>query len=170
VLQRVARQIDFARGSSLAGMYKLLVASLIALGCSSSVVAAPRAPNASVVFEMAEKLKIQSSNFPTSRFSLRADGRWTYVVEVDGKVTKRRGGVLARGSVQKIRTALAAATWQFTLAEMRCMAEAMTFTELSANGSVVWTDEMCSGRILDANSRKRLETVMAIVNPLIAAS
>lgn len=127
-------------------------------------------PRATEVFSLDSKLKAHVDGMPTSDFSLKSDGRWSYVEEVDGKITKRASGAIAMTKVAEIKRALAGAKWTFTMAQFRCMAESITYSEVSVRGGVVWTTEVCSGKILDANSRKALDRVMTIVTPLIAST
>lgn len=148
-------------------MSNKLVLSLVALSASLAF-AAPKAPPREV-FSIDSKLKAPVAGMSTSDFTLMTNGRWSYVEIIDGKVTKRGAGTLSHADVVKIRAALAPAKWTFTLARLRCMAEALTYNEVSFAGAVVWTDQLCSGKILDADSRRRLDQVMTIVNPLIAS-
>jgi hypothetical protein len=152
-------------------MSNKLALSLIALTASLAG-AAPSAPKpiaARVLFSLDTKLKAQVAGMPISDFTLFTNGRWSYVVMADGKVTKRADGTLPRADVAKIQKALAPAQWTFTTQQLRCMAEAISYSEVSFAGKLVWTNETCSGKILDETSRKGLDQVMVIVNPLIAS-
>ncbi|HLL21842.1 MAG TPA: hypothetical protein VK427_06915 [Kofleriaceae bacterium] len=127
-------------------------------------------PEPPAVLTVDVKLKHEHPGLASSRFALAADGRWTFVEIIDGATTKRASGVVRRRAVRTIEQALSRARWRSTESEIRCFAEAMTFTEYASARGVVWQEEMCSGRKLDARSRRELAKITAIVEPLIASA
>ena len=152
-------------------MLKLLLASLLAAGCSAPAEARPvERPHvqAQVVFAIDHRLKIEIDR-PTWHFEVRTNGAWRYIELQDGKLVTKRTGRLARAELQQIAR-LTRAPWSVSRADVTCMAFAAEYTEYRVDGELVWHDEMCSGSILDANSQRRLARVMQIVQPLLTAS
>ena len=148
-------------------MLKLLFASLLTLGLSSSVATArsvqmPIKQVYAVVFAVEHKSKIGDES--RWRFQLLSNGNWSYVTK-----TTTKAGKLSRAQVEKIQR-LVRTRWNVTTHDVACLAFASEYTEYSVNGRKVWHDEMCSGTSLDRDSHKRLGQVMAIVRPLFSAS
>ena len=152
-------------------MLKLLLASLLAVGCSAPAEAHPvQRPHveAQIVFAIDHKLKIEMKR-PAWRFEVRTDGAWRYIETQNGRSVTLRRGRLARGDLQQIAR-LTRAPWNVSRAQVTCMAYAAEYTEYRVDGDLVWHDEMCSGSILDAKSQRRLARVMQIVQPLITGA
>ena len=155
-------------------MLKLLLASVLALGCASSAsdarslrpISKPVASH--VVFEVEQRLKMDA-DLNEFEFVLHANGTWRYVETRKQRIQKRGSGQLSRMQMNEIRQLLAGAKWNVTQAEVTCMAFAMTTLQYTVNGKPVWTDEMCGPQILDRASADRLAKIMAVVNPLIAS-
>jgi hypothetical protein len=146
------------------------LASLLGLtfACATSSTAArsptgPQAPHpmrapqctfdGGVLFSMTTRPNPQ---FPVDGIStsttLHGGGGWT-VVDTAGT----RSGCLDPVDLEHIRTELRRARWQVSYAVIECMAIPSTFTDYVAFGKPVFTDAMCSGGILDGNSRKILD-------------
>lgn len=149
-------------------MLKLAVASLLAIGLSSTIADARRmpVPEPALVFEVDHHNKI-ASDLPESHFELRVDGTWRYQETVGKAIRARARGTLSRAKLHRIRVLLARAPWQVTTHEMACMAFAGSNTQFAVDGRNVWTEELCSGTSLDRRSTRRLAQVMAIVTPLL---
>jgi hypothetical protein len=152
-------------------MLKLVFASLLALGFSSTIADARRIPvpmpvQPRLVFEIDHRNKVDA-DVPESHFELRADGTWSYFRTVKQAIQLQTGGKLSRAKTQRIRALLAQAPWRVTTDQITCKAFAISNTQFSVGGRQVWTEEMCSGQHLDRRSTRRLAQVMAIVDPLL---
>jgi hypothetical protein len=148
-------------------MKTLLLASIIALTASHSFA------QTSTVFAVDVKLEFDAPTVPSSHFELLSHGRWSFVETVEGKVTRRAAGTLARPQVIAIQRAIASAKWTNRIAKIegpRCMADSIEHTEFSSGGHLLFVDKLCSYNELDPTSTKRLAQIMAIVNPLIASA
>ena len=148
----------------------LLIASVFALGCSSSLAdtrPAPPVPTSDVLFEIAQQNKANVS-LPQFDFQLLDDGRWTYIETFEQAIKMRGSGKLSPEKLATVRSELARAKWTITTADMTCMAYAAQYKQYSVGGAPVWREEMCSGQSLDATSSKHLANVMAIVTPILA--
>ncbi|MBA3453057.1 MAG: hypothetical protein M4D80_09320 [Myxococcota bacterium] len=153
---------------------KLVIASVLALGFSSTMadarrdIAAMPAMKSDVLFEMEQRNKADVA-LTEFELQIKHDGTWTYFETMKQSIKKRGSGKLSPKKLAIVRRELARAKWTVTTADVTCMAFAAQFTEYAVDGVPVWRDEMCSGNILDAKSSKRLANVMAIVTPLIAS-
>jgi hypothetical protein len=155
------------------------LASLVLAACTSSTTTpAPRAPapapepiaacvagtpGTRVLFEITVTSKHPAVGEQPARFTLYTNGSWSNTYGA-----RSTNGCLDLAQVAKLEAALAPATWQVTHQQLRCMAEAMSYTTVSFKGVVVHSHEMCDGQILDGESMKALQIANEIVRPLMA--
>jgi hypothetical protein len=167
---------------------KLLFASLLALTASTTASQAQQAPTPApmpvpvrppvLVCEPGiagpqdrfEIDSVQDRAKPTTKTSLvlTSNGSWIYTATTNGRLTRVASGCIAYGQVRTIDNALSRAKWQTSVAEFRCMAIGMGYTEYKVNGKVVLHREVCDGLELDDASQQSLTTITQILDGLVA--
>jgi hypothetical protein len=96
----------------------------------------------------------------TATIRVYATGAWTASDGTRGRMTR---GCLDRSDVKAIKSALRAADWDVTHMRIACFAYDPTFTEYAVRGHVMFRDQLCSGDVLDDNTRASLETIFAVL-------
>ena len=100
------------------------------------------------------------------------DGKAIAVYESGARVTSQMGrvarGCLPADVVVKIRSQLASARWQVTFDETIWAAVPMYFVDYTVFGKGVYTEAMCNGQRLDADSEKVLADVTKLVTEATA--
>jgi len=160
--------------------HALLTLALLPLACASNAAAAPDAPSrpaahadscsaaGAVVFEIDHRVN-PGAKLATSTVKVFASGAWTRdEIDGDGKAAARRTGCIAKPELKQLETTLSGATWKVETARMHCMAFSAEFTEYQVNGKLVFTQRLCSGLSLDANSRAKLDAAIATVDGELA--
>ena len=100
----------------------------------------------------------------TSTSKVFGSGAWTHEeTDADGKALAPTSGCLAKNDVSKLETILSGATWKVTTARMHCMAVSATFTVYQVRGKQVFTQRLCGDKILDKDSRAKLDAAIALV-------
>jgi hypothetical protein len=156
---------------------KNLVASLISLvvACAPAQKTQPVQPSPVVQVGPAAKddtILFGISPRPNGHYGAGFDGNSIAVFESGAWVTSLMGrverGRLPADVVARIRTELASAKWEIARDEVTCAAVPMSFTDYTVSGKLVFTDAMCSGQHLDADSAKVLDDVTKLVTAAIA--
>jgi hypothetical protein len=107
-----------------------------------------------------QKGQPQPATFRTRVF---ATGGWDRIdTASDGKVTTR-SGCLSAADLLKIKTDLDGLTWKQMPNAMACDAVSATVTDVMLKGKVVWTEEMCPSKSLDARSAAMLADIEAVI-------
>jgi len=109
---------------------------------------------------------------PNGAYGAGFDGKAISVSESGAWVTSQMGrierGCLPADVVVKIRTELASAKWQVDHDVITCAAVPMYFVDYTVFGKGVYTEAMCSGSRLDADSEKILRDVTNLVTAATA--
>lgn len=113
------------------------------------------------LFEIRHRSEIAA---PTSTVSVYATGAWVYrPVAEDGTPGAISGGCLDRRQLASIRQSLRNTTWDVTHQKIRCFAYAPSYTEYVVRGRVMFHDQLCSGDVLDEQSRAQLTRIESIL-------
>ncbi len=113
------------------------------------------------LFEIRHRSEVKA---PTSTVSVYATGAWVYrPVAEDGTPGATTGGCLDRRQLASIRQALRNTTWDVTHQKIRCFAYAPSYTEYVVRGRVMFHDQLCSGDVLDEQSRAQLMRIESIL-------
>ena len=100
---------------------------------------------------------------PTFATRVYATGGWERTdTAADGKKTKTSGCLSGRDLAQ-LESDLDGLPWVQKANPMACDALAVTVTDVMIHGKVVWTEELCSAKVLDAKSTAGLADVEAIL-------
>jgi hypothetical protein len=109
---------------------------------------------------------------PNGQYGAGFDGKAIVVYESGAWVTSQMGrierGCLPADVVVKIRTELASAKWEVAYDEITCAAVPMYFVDYTVFGKGVYTEAMCNGQRLDADSAKVLADVTKLVTEATA--
>jgi hypothetical protein len=130
--------------------------AIIALACGTAA--------ADPLFEM-DREPIAPAKQAASAVKLFDDGTWTVQdTAADGKPGPVSRGRLDKTAVDRIRHDLEAATWHTTTRTIRCFAKSLTHTIYSSHGTKLFTEEVCSGIVLDDASAKSLADIRGILD------
>jgi len=125
-------------------------------------------PTGAVVFEIDHRAD-PGAKLATSAIKVFGTGAWTRdETDADGKAATQRTGCFAKADAKQLETTLAGATWKVTTARIHCMARSATFTVFQVGGKPVYTQRLCSGDALDAQSQKKLDAAVAQVETELA--
>jgi hypothetical protein len=109
------------------------------------------------LFEIRHRSEVKA---PTSTISVYSTGAWVFrPVDENGRPGRVARGCLDRSDLRAIRSAIRIADWDVTRMQIRCFAYAPSYTEYVVRGKVVFHDQLCSGYVLDENSRASLDTI-----------
>jgi len=162
---------------------KNLIASIISFAITSACAPAQHAPPAqpAPVVHVGpapgtcakdERILFGISPRPNGQYGAGFDGKAIVVFESGAWVTSVMGreerGCLPQDVVVQIRTELASAKWEVANDLITCAAVPTHFIDYRVFGKVVFTEAMCSGSRLDADSAKVLDDVTKLVTAAIA--
>lgn len=88
------------------------------------------------------------TKFPTSTFSIFDTGAWTFTASN----AVAQNGCFSGADLDAVKKDIAV-PWKTTTAKVHCMAYSSTFTEVTVDGKLVYTQRMCNGVSLDAASQ-----------------
>jgi hypothetical protein len=140
--------------------------AVIALVCGAAA-ADPCKPAGGVLFQIAYG-PIGAAKADAWTVKLHDNGAWTRdETTADGKPGSASAGCLDKSELARIQDDLKAATWKTKTARIKCMARTSTHTVFSVNDKPVFTEETCSGVILDDASAKSLADIRKILDKAI---
>jgi hypothetical protein len=119
-----------------------------------------------VLFEIDHKVNgnIQvESEVGTSSTVLYGNGAWTYFERRPGLPAISESGCLSDFELGEVTADLKFADWKVTYNRIRCFAMSLTYDEYSSHGKTLFADQMCSGAMLDADSRKAVNDIKSIL-------
>lgn len=120
-------------------------------------------PSGVALFEIDHRVD-PGAKLSTSATRVFGNGAWTHdETDADGKALARTAGCLAKKDVASLETTLKGATWKVTTARMHCMAVSSTSTVYQVRGKEVFTQRLCGDKILDKDSRAKLDAAVALV-------
>ena len=113
------------------------------------------------IFEIRHRSEVKA---PTSTVSIYATGAWVFQpVAEDGTPGTITGGCLPHRKLMAIRQSLRNTTWSVTHQRIRCFAYSPSYTEYVVRGRVMFHDQICSGDVLDEQSRAQLTRIESIL-------
>jgi len=119
-----------------------------------------------VLFEIDHKVNsnIQvESEVGTWSTVLYANGAWTYFERRPGLPAISESGCLSQFELGEVTADLKFADWKVTYNRIRCFAMSLTYDEYSSHGKTLFADQMCSGGMLDSDSRKAVNDIKSIL-------
>jgi hypothetical protein len=166
-MQHAPKLLAALRASlSLAPVALLACASAAASPEPAAGPASPAAacrPAGAVLFEIDHRVD-PGAHLATSSTKVFGNGAWTHEeTDADGKAAPQRAGCFDKPELKQLETTLAGATWKVTTNRIRCMAMSPAYTVYLVRGKQVFTQKLCSGASLDANSRAKLDAAIAQV-------
>jgi hypothetical protein len=153
-----------------------LFASLVSLSIASACAPAqhvepakpaPVVPVAPTPVAKDDAILFGISPRPNGQYGAGFDGKAITVFENGDWVTSVMGrigrGHLPADVLAQIRTELASATWKVAYDQLTCAAVPSFFIDYRVSGKLVYTQAMCNGAQLDAESAKVLDDVTKLV-------
>ena len=125
-----------------------------------------RALGADVVIELDRKSS-EPKTSPESSFVVHANGTWTYVEYLDGKLVKQGSGSISAQELAHLKQRVSGATWKAKHADVTCAAWSPTSTHYIVGGSIVATRSMCDGQLFDRATDDTFAHVDALATKLI---
>jgi len=119
-----------------------------------------------VLFEIDHKVNgnIQvETEVGTSSTVLYGNGAWTYFERRPGLPAISESGCLSEFELGEVTADLKFAEWKVTYNRIRCFAMSLTYDEYSSHGKTLFADQMCSGAMLDSDSRKAINDIKSIL-------
>jgi hypothetical protein len=110
---------------------------------------------------MRDRTELAEANRPMTTTRIYNSGAWT--VETDG-ATER--GCFDKKELKEIRKAVQSAPWKITSSPIACFAYDPNFTEMYVQGSLRYTERMCSGKQADSES---MAAISLVKNDIAAA-
>jgi hypothetical protein len=115
-------------------------------------------PTGGVLFEVAQSAD-PKRKLVTATTTLFNSGAWqTQVFDVDKKVMRTRSGCLDRSELDGLRDDLDDAKWKITRGR-GWQTSSPRFTEYKWNGKTLYTERICSTKVLDEDSQRVLDRI-----------
>ena len=103
-----------------------------------------------------------------SSFVVLANGAWTYVEYLDGKLVRQGSGSIPAQELAELKRRLATATWKTKPADVACAVWSPTSTHYIVGGMIVATRGMCDGQMFDKATDDAFAHLDALGTKLIA--